>query len=270
LAFQFSQAAAGVIQIALMMPSNEGFSSIQTAQLQLLSFRLASLPHRTTLVGDVASSPTDKQPEAVSTPLLSGERVNMLLLTCFVLLGLLTWASWKVSAYDSLWIPQPPERRFAGRIVKCAITFPFLAFILWAIYERNPSVLLLPIALILALLWAGSASSMLAAHFQRFIFSQSSQDDEEFNPQQSRENLDRLASLIQQGKKEEAIRLCEELKASGDASVLAMETMLARLNTPPETPSSSVPKEGDTIESLLVPGKNTTPANSGSKSPSGY
>ena len=54
------------------------------------------------------------------------------------------------------------------------------------------------------------------------------EDKREFDPHQGARNLDQVASLLKSGRHEEAAQLCEALKKSGDASVLVLETMLAR------------------------------------------
>jgi thioredoxin-like negative regulator of GroEL len=54
------------------------------------------------------------------------------------------------------------------------------------------------------------------------------EDQREFDPDQSARNMEMVASLLKDGQKEEAVRLCEALKKSGDANILVLETMLAR------------------------------------------
>jgi len=67
------------------------------------------------------------------------------------------------------------------------------------------------------------------------------QDRREADLNQSLRDLDRLAGLVRDGRKEEAIRLCRALKKSGDASVLAMDTVLEHLGVKPETGSRPKP-----------------------------
>jgi predicted Zn-dependent protease len=85
------------------------------------------------------------------------------------------------------------------------------------------------------------------------------EDNQEFDPNKSLRDLDTIASLIKNGRKEEAIQLCQTLKESGDASVTALETLLEHLGVPrdvvkpkPLTQAYHLQKEGKFQEAEII------------------
>jgi predicted Zn-dependent protease len=108
----------------------------------------------------------------------------------------------------------------------------------------------------LAFLWAGCISELSAHGFNWLI---DPEDDREFDPNKSLRDLDAIATLIKNGNKEAAIQLCKELKESGDASVLAMETMLEHFGIPkdiqkpkPLTEASRLRRQGKFTEAETI------------------
>jgi predicted Zn-dependent protease len=106
------------------------------------------------------------------------------------------------------------------------------------------------------LIWAGCISELSARGFNWLI---DPEDDREFDPKKSLRDLDAIASLIKNGHKEAAIQLCKELKESGDASVLAMETMLEHFGVPkdiqkprPLTEASRLRRQGKFAEAETI------------------
>jgi len=127
------------------------------------------------------------------------------------------------------------------RAVRCAAT----VILVWIFFGPNavragyafiPVILIVPP--LLGVLWAGCLAELFARGFHRLI---DHADNREYDPSQSTRDLDRVASLLKSGRHEEAARLCETLKKSGDANVLVLETMLARAGMPPEGFKQSKP-----------------------------
>ena len=83
----------------------------------------------------------------------------------------------------------------------------------------------------LALLWVGCLGELCSHAFHGLI---DPEDHREFDPLKSRRDLDMLASLVRNGRKEEAIQLCHLLKESGDVSVATLDTMLEHLGVKPD------------------------------------
>jgi tetratricopeptide (TPR) repeat protein len=120
------------------------------------------------------------------------------------------------------------KKDFTRRIARCAVTF-VLAWIFFAPnpvavgYAFVPLILIVPVSL--GLLWRNPIGELLSHGFHRLI---DSDDRRTFNPNQSARNMDMVAHLLKNGRNEEAVQLCAALKKSGDASVLVLETLLAR------------------------------------------
>lgn len=82
------------------------------------------------------------------------------------------------------------------------------------------------IVLPLAAIWCGCLSESVAHGFHWLI---DPEDHREFDPHKSRRDLDMIASLIKQDRKEEAIQLCQRLRESGEVSVQALEIVFEQL-----------------------------------------
>jgi tetratricopeptide (TPR) repeat protein len=149
-----------------------------------------------------------------------------------VVLTLAALAAWWLSGYDAKLTGDNEQRDFIRRAIRCGITLVLveLAFLslwrFWRYGDQASGMAYLIIALPLALLWVGCLGELCSHAFHRLI---DPEDHREFDPHKSQRDLDMLASLVQNGRKEEAIQLCHLLKESGDVSVLTLETMLEHL-----------------------------------------
>lgn len=85
--------------------------------------------------------------------------------------------------------------------------------------------IVLVIAGVLFLIWHRCTGELFASWFLKLI---DPEDKREFDPNETACHLDRVAGLLKKGQREEALQLAEELKKSGDANVVVLETMLAR------------------------------------------
>jgi len=148
--------------------------------------------------------------------------VNIIL---FVLAGLMLW--W-LSGFDPKVAGENRKADLRRRAARCAAT----AILLWIFFGPNavrvgyafiPLLLIVPP--LLGVMWAGCLAELFARGFHRLI---DSDDRRTFDASKSARDLDRVASLLKSGRQAEAVRLCETLKQSGDANILALETMLAR------------------------------------------
>jgi tetratricopeptide (TPR) repeat protein len=146
--------------------------------------------------------------------------VNIILL---VLAGLTIW--W-LSGFDPKVTGEDRKADLRRRAVRCAATV-ILAGVFFGIRPSGvgfiPLILIIPPSL--GLLWCGCLAELFARGFHRLV---DHADNREYDPNQSARDLDMVASLLKSGRHEEAARLCETLKKSGDANILVLETMLAR------------------------------------------
>ena len=155
-----------------------------------------------------------------------------------VLAGLTLW--W-LSGFDPKVTGENLQKDYLRRVVRCLAT----VILLWIFFGPNavrvgyafiPLILIVPP--LLGVLWAGCLAELFARGFHRLV---DHPDNREFDPGQGARDLDRVAGLLKSGRHEEAARLCEALKKSGDANVLVLETMLARAGIPQEGFKQSKP-----------------------------
>ena len=161
--------------------------------------------------------------------------VNIIL---FVLASL---ALWWLSGFDPKATGENRKADLIRRTARCLGT----VILLWIFFGSDavrvgyafiPLILIIPPSL--GLLWCGCLAELFARGFHRLV---DHADNREYDPNQSARDLDRVASLLKSGRHEEAARLCEALKKSGDANVLVLETMLARAGIPQEGFKQSKP-----------------------------
>ena len=150
-------------------------------------------------------------------------------------LGVLAAAAllvWWLSGFDSRLSRENQRADFIRRAVRCGITLALVELAFWSLWiywryeDRMAGLLYLVTVLPLAFFWAGCLADMFAHCFQWML---DPEDFRESDPDKHIRDLDAIALLIKNGHKEAAIELCRKLKESGDANVLAMETLLAHL-----------------------------------------
>ena len=155
--------------------------------------------------------------------------------TNIVVLAFAAFISWWLSGYDTKVTGENVTEDRIRRGIRCGITLLLAEAAFWGLwqcYQHGDPVagfLYVATTVPLALIWAGCISELSARGFNWMI---DPEDDREFDPNKSVRDLDAIASLIKNGRKEAAIQLCRTLKESGDANVLAMETMLEHLGVP--------------------------------------
>jgi hypothetical protein len=142
---------------------------------------------------------------------------------------------WRLSGYDTRLTGENVTKDRIRRSLRCGLTLVLVEAAFWGLWQyciygdRMAGFLYVATTLPLALIWAGCISEMYARGFTWLI---DPEDDRESDPDKLLRDLDAIASLVKHGHKEAAIKLCNELKKSGDASALAMDTMLEHLGVP--------------------------------------
>jgi hypothetical protein len=140
--------------------------------------------------------------------------------------------SWWLSGYDSRLTRENQRADFIRRAVRCGITLALVELGFWSLWmywrygDRMCGFMYLVTVLPLAFFWSGCLAEMFAHGFQWML---DPEDFRESDPDKHIRDLDAIALLIKNGHKDAAIELCRKLKESGDANVLAMETLLAHL-----------------------------------------
>ena len=171
-------------------------------------------------------------------------------ITLFALAGL---AMWWLSGYDAQVTGENRAKDYARRAARCLAT-AILALILFRPNAVSVGYAFIPLVLIIppsiGILWAGCIGALFAQGLHHMI---ESDDRRPFDPNENARNLDAVASLLKSGRHEEAAQLCETLKASGDANILVLETLLARAGVAHE--SSKIPKPLLEVRRLRAEGK---------------
>jgi hypothetical protein len=158
------------------------------------------------------------------------------ILANLIVLAFATLVSWWLSGYDSRVTGENETQDRLRRGIRCGVTLLLVEPAFWGLWrywrydDRAAGMLYLMTSLPLAIIWCGCISELFARGFHWLI---DPEDNREFDPQKSVRDLDAIAGLIKNGRREEAIQLCQMLKESGDASVLAMEVMLEHLGVSP-------------------------------------
>ena len=145
-----------------------------------------------------------------------------------ILTALAAWAMWWLSGFDAKVTGGDKKRDFKRRFWRCLAT-ALLVGIFFGPSAVGVGYAFIPLLLIvpplLGLIWAGCLAELFARGLHRLI---DSDDRREFDLDAHAHGADQVAGLLKRGQREEAVKLVEELKKAGDASVQVMETMLAR------------------------------------------
>lgn len=156
------------------------------------------------------------------------------ILANIVVLTLAAWFFWWLSEYDSEITGENVKKDRIRRGTRCGITLLLVEAAFWGLWqclEGNlyGGFLCIAVAVPFSIIWRNGLSQLAAQGFNWLI---DPPDKREFDPRKNQRDLDAIASLIKHGHKDGAIQLCNELKESGDANVLAMETRLEHLGVP--------------------------------------
>jgi tetratricopeptide (TPR) repeat protein len=149
-------------------------------------------------------------------------------LTFCIVLTVTAALAWWLSGYDTGLTGDDRTADFVRRSIRCGLTVLMVAAGGAGLLQGGVvgGWLYLVVTLLLGISWAGCLSELFAGGFHRLV---DAEDKREFDPKQTTRDLDRLAGLVRSNRNDEAIALCEQLKESGEASALAIETVLFQL-----------------------------------------
>ena len=166
----------------------------------------------------------------------------MILINLAILL-LVAVGAWWLTGFDKTAGGESKRTHYVFRTIRCAAIVWLAGVFLWFIEDRSGgmggAVLLMIIPPSLALLLRSSISELFTHGFLRLV-DPTLHDDRPLDPGKSRRYMDTIAHLIQNGRRDEAIRLCEELKQSGEVELVTLETTLEFLGVKQER--APVPK----------------------------
>jgi tetratricopeptide (TPR) repeat protein len=168
----------------------------------------------------------------------------MILLNIGVL-ALVAWGAWWLTGLDKTAGGESKRTHYFFRAIRCAAIVWLAGVFLWFAEDLNGGyggvALLLIIPPSLALLLRSAIAEFFTQGFLRLV-DPTLHDDRPLDPGKSRRYMDAIARLIQNGQRAEAIRLCEQLKLSGEVDLVTLENTLEFLGVPqnvkPENPLS--------------------------------
>lgn len=153
------------------------------------------------------------------------------------LLAFAAFVSWWLSGYDTRVTGKNETEDRIRRGIRCGITLLLVETAFWGLWrywrynDRASGMAYLMFALPLSIIWCGCISELFARGFHWLI---DPEDNREFDPKKGLREMDVIANLIRSGRKDEAIRLCQMLKQTGDVSRPVLEMTLEYLGVPQE------------------------------------
>ena len=123
-------------------------------------------------------------------------------LTILIVLAITSVLAWWLSGYDTRVTGEDNAADFRRRALRCGATLVLVAL------GFAGGFFFIGVTVLIAVVWAGCLSEIGARGFHSLL---DSHDTTEFDPGKLTADLDRLAALVQQGRNEEAIRLCSTL-----------------------------------------------------------
>jgi tetratricopeptide (TPR) repeat protein len=151
---------------------------------------------------------------------------KMILLNIFVL-ALVAGGAWWLTGYDSHLDGDGRRSDFWRRFLRVIVTL----FLVEAMMLVPPVTVFF--AVFLGVIWAGCLSELFSRVFRRLV-DPGFYDSRALDPGKSRRYQDTIAHLIKNGRRDEAVKLCEELKQSGEVDIVTLEATLEFLGVKQE------------------------------------
>jgi tetratricopeptide (TPR) repeat protein len=172
---------------------------------------------------------------------------------------------WWLTGLDKTTSGETKRGHYLTRALRCVAIVFLVAVFLWFIRGGGgaaAAVLLLIIPVSIALVLRSSLAEVFSHGLLR-LMDPTFHDDRELDSKRDRRYLDAIARLIKNGRKDDAIRLCQELKQTGELDPSTVDMTLEFLGAKPERPGVQNPlniaarlrAQGDFsgAESLLKP-----------------
>jgi thioredoxin-like negative regulator of GroEL len=146
-----------------------------------------------------------------------------------VVLALVATGAWWLTGIDKTAGGESKRSRHFTRALRCVAVLFLAAVFIWFVEQPGmgfagiPFLIIIPVSI--ALLLRSSVSELFTHGFLRFL-DPALHDDRPLDPGKSRRYQDAIARLIQNGQRDEAIKLCEELKLSGEVDLVTLENTL--------------------------------------------
>jgi thioredoxin-like negative regulator of GroEL len=153
-------------------------------------------------------------------------------------LALVAGGSWWLTGIDKTAGGESKRGRHFTRALRCVAVLFLAAVFVWFVEQPGigfagiPFLIIIPVSI--ALILRSSLSELFTHGFLR-LMDPALHDDRPLDLGKSRRYQDAIARLIQNGRREAAIKLCEELKQSGEVDLVTLENTLEFLGVPQNT-----------------------------------
>jgi tetratricopeptide (TPR) repeat protein len=159
------------------------------------------------------------------------------------ILAVIALGVWWLTGIDKNVSGESKRDRHFSRALRCGAVVFLVAAFLWLVegdmgYGGIPLLLIIPVSI--ALLLRSSLSELFAGGFLQLI-DPTIHDDREFDLKRNARYLNTIAYIIHNGRKDDAIKLCEELKKSGEVDIVTLEATLEFLGVKPERAQTPKP-----------------------------
>lgn len=153
-----------------------------------------------------------------------------------LLVAVITLGTWWLSGIDQT---GSENRRgwYFFRALRCSVVLFLVGVFLWFIEQRNsgyggvPLLIIIPIGIVLIM--RGNLAEFFAHGFMRMV-DPAFYDDRALDLKKAERQMDVLAHLINSGQRDRAIKLCEDLKRTGEVDETTLEMTLEFLGVKPE------------------------------------
>jgi hypothetical protein len=166
----------------------------------------------------------------------------MILINLAILAGI-AGIVWWLTGNDKNISGESMRDQYLARALRCLSIMLIVTVLLWSAEGDNRFggiAVLEVLAFILALLLRSSVSEFFAHGFFRFL-DPALHDSRELDLKRTQRHQDAIAHLIHNGHTEQAIKLCEELKESGELDRASLEATLEFLGVKQERPAALRP-----------------------------
>lgn len=154
-----------------------------------------------------------------------------MILANLAILVLVAAGAWWLTGFDKTPAGEDKRGHHLTRALRTVAVVFLSAVFLWlleapASYGAIPLLIIVPMSI--AIVLRSSLAEIFAHGFLRWIDPEL-HDQREFDPRKAGRYQDAIAHLIHNGRREEAIKLCEELKESGEVDLVTLEQTLEYL-----------------------------------------
>jgi thioredoxin-like negative regulator of GroEL len=150
-----------------------------------------------------------------------------------------TAVAWWMSGYDLKLSGDNTRADYVRRGLRVAFTLVLMVILLELPKGQMAGPIAVVISFALALIWVFCLTECFSRGFQ--VLTGIASSHREFDPHEHVRELERLAWLLSNGPRDEALRLAETLKTTSNANILAVEALLERAGIPQENSKKVTP-----------------------------